>query len=235
MFIFAHVFAGTLLGLVFWHLAKDRRAIPVCIAASVLPDVIDKTLGLLLPAVFEGGRTVFHSLGIVLILLFIMLLFVQSSFRYLGVGVACAILLHQVLDEMWHEPVNWFYPLLGPFQGYMIPDYIRNYFWFEITNPSEWMFMVGTVVILIKSYQWGALILDPFLSDRMKNGVYMFIVAVFAGMGLFLVAMGLTSPAGTVITPFSNQSTNIMAGLLALCGAVIMGGEKYDTPQRIAP
>ena len=33
MFIFAHVFAGALLGLVFWHLTNDRRAIPVCIAA----------------------------------------------------------------------------------------------------------------------------------------------------------------------------------------------------------
>jgi len=235
MFIFAHVFAGALLGLVFWHLTMDRRAIPVCIAASVLPDVIDKTLGLLLPAVFEGGRTVFHTLIIVFIILIITMLFVQSSLRLLGVGAACAILLHQVFDDMWTQPVNWFYPFLGPFQGYMIPDYIRNYFWFEITNPSEWLFMVGTVVILIKSYQWGALIPMPFLSDRMKNGVYMFIIAVFAGMGLYLIAAGLTSPAGTVITPFYNQVTNIMAGLLALCGAVIMGGEKYDTPYHPDP
>ena len=35
MFIFAHVFAGALLGLVFWHLTQDRRAIPVCIAGSI--------------------------------------------------------------------------------------------------------------------------------------------------------------------------------------------------------
>ena len=35
MFIFAHVFAGALLGLVFWHLTKDRRAI-----LSVLLDLL---------------------------------------------------------------------------------------------------------------------------------------------------------------------------------------------------
>ena len=70
----------------------------------------------------------------------------------LGIGFACAILLHQVFDEMWTLPANWYYPLLGPFQGTMIPDYILTYFWLEITNPSEWVFMVGTVVILVKSY-----------------------------------------------------------------------------------
>jgi len=235
MFIFAHVFAGALLGLVFWHLTNDRRAIPVCIAASMLPDIIDKTLGLLFPAVLSGGRTVFHSLGIILIILIITLLFVQSSFRLLGVGAACAILLHQVFDAMWTQPINWFYPFLGPFQGYMIPDYIRNYFWFEITNPSEWLFMTGTVIILIKSYHWGVLIPTSFLSDRMKDGLYWFIVAVFAGMGLFLVAAGLASLPGTVIIPFYNPVTNIMAGLLALCGAVIMRVEKYDIPYCIDP
>lgn len=235
MFIFAHVFAGALLGLVFWHLTNDRRAIPVCIAASILPDLIDKSLGLLFPVVFEGGRTVFHSLGIVFIILIVTLMFIRSNLMVLGVGIASAILLHQIFDEMWYEPVNWFYPLLGPFQGSMIPDYIGIYFWFEITNPSEWLFMVGIVVILIKSYQWGALIPLSFLSDRMKNGVYTFIVAVFGGIGLYLVAAGLTSPAGTDITPLYNQVTNVMAGLLALCGAVIMGVEKYDTPHRFDP
>jgi hypothetical protein len=135
---------------------------------------------------------------------------------------------------MWHEPANWFYPLLGPFQGSMIPDYIRNYFWFEITNPGEWMFMVGTVVILLQSYHWGALIPVPFLSDRVKTGVYTFIVVVFGVMGFYLVAAGLTSPTGTLITPFYNQIPNVMAGLLALMGAVIMSVEKYEGPHQTA-
>jgi hypothetical protein len=151
MFIFAHVFAGALLGLGLWHLTNDRRAIVVCSAGSILPDVIDKSLGLLFPAVLGGGRTVFHSLGIAFVILIVTLMFVQSNHRLLGVGIASAILLQQVFDEMWNEPANWFYPILGPFQGSMIPDYIRTFFWFEITNPSEWLFMFGSVVILVKS------------------------------------------------------------------------------------
>lgn len=164
MFIFAHIFAGALLGLVFWHLANDRRAIPVCIVASILPDLIDKSLGLLFPLVLGGGRTVFHSLMIVCILLFCLLLFIQSRFVLLGVSVAGALLLHQIFDEMWTESPNWFYPLLGPFQGQMIPEYIGTYFWLEITNPSEWMFMIGIVVILAESY--GDMIPIPVLPCR---------------------------------------------------------------------
>jgi len=234
MFLFAHVFAGALLGLVFWHLTNDRRAIPVCITASILPDLIDKSLGLLFPVVLGGGRTVFHSLGIVFIILIVTLMFVRSSIRLLGIGAACAVLLHQVFDEMWHEPVNWFYPLLGPFQGTMIPEYLSTYFWLEITNPSEWLFMIGTVVILVKSYHM-TLVSVPFLSDRMKAGTYMIMVVAFGGIGLYLVAAGLTSPAGTEITPFYDQVTNVMTGLLALTGAVILSREKYDTPSQTMP
>ena len=235
MFIFAHVFAGALLGLIFWHLTKDRRAIPVCIAGSIIPDLIDKSLGLLFPSVLSSGRTVFHSLGLVLVILLFTLMFFRSNLRLLGVAVAGAILLHQVFDEMWTLPANWFYPLLGPFQGSMIPDYVLTYFWLEITNPSEWVFMFGSVVILIKSYRWMTVIPLPSLSNRMRSGAYTFVVAVMGGAGLYLVAAGLTSPTGTFIVPFNNQVNDLMTGLLALTGAVIMTREKYDTPHRILP
>ena len=235
MFIFAHVFAGALVGLVFWHLTKDRRALPVCIVGSIIPDLIDKSLGLLFPSVLGGGRTVFHSISIVFIILIVALLVVRSNLRLMGLGLACAILLHQVFDEMWTLPANWFYPLLGPFQGWMIPDYILTYFWFEITNPTEWLFMVGTVVILVKSYQCMTVISLPYLSDRMKSGAYMSVVIVFGGTGLYLVAAGLMSPSDTFIIPYNNQINNLMAGLLTLTGAVLMSREKYDIPYQIMP
>ena len=102
MFIFAHIFAGALLGLGFWHLTNDRRAVPLCIAASILPDLIDKSLGLAFPLVLGGGRTVFHSLLVVgVVLILCSLIFVRSRFLLLGLGVAGAILLHQIFDEMW--------------------------------------------------------------------------------------------------------------------------------------
>ena len=230
MFIFAHVFAGALLGLAFWHLTKDRRAIPVCIAGSIIPDVIDKSLGLLFPSLLSSGRTVFHSLVLVLVIFLITVLFIRSDNRLMGVGFACAILLHQVFDEMWTLPANWFYPFLGPFQGSMIPDYILTFFWLEITDPAEWVFMVGSLAILVKSYRMTIVTHQSFLTDRMKSGAYMVVVVVLAATGLYLIAAGLTDPTGTFIIPQDTEINNLMTGMLALIGAVIMSREKYDTP-----
>jgi len=232
MFIFAHVFAGALIGLVFWHLTKDRRAIPVCIAGSIIPDLVDKSLGLLFPSVLSSGRTVFHSLGLVFIILILILVFVRSNLKVMGIGFACAIFLHQVFDEMWTLPANWYYPIMGPFQGSMIPDYILTYFWLEITNPSEWVFLVGTGVILIKSYHFLTEIPLFGLSDRVKNVAYKFVVALMGGTGLYLVVVGLISPTGTFNITVNNQVNDLMTGLLALTGAVIMSREKYDTPDQ---
>jgi len=232
MLIFAHIFAGALLGLGFWHLTKDRRAILVCIAASILPDVIDKSLGLVFPLVLGGGRTVFHSLMIVcVVLLLCLLLFIRSRFVLLGVGMACALLLHQIFDEMWTLPANWFYPLLGPFQGQMIPEYIGTYFWLEISNPSEWMFLIATVAILAESY--GDMIPIPRASrmDTIKAGAYTLVAVVLMMTGLFLVFAGLTRTTGTFMTPSYYQVPTVFAGLLAVCGAVAMSRETFDTPR----
>jgi membrane-bound metal-dependent hydrolase YbcI (DUF457 family) len=235
MLIFAHVFAGALLGLGFWHLTHDRRAIPVCIAVSILPDLIDKSLGLLFPLVLGGGRTVFHSLIIVGVVLLCLLLFVRSRFVLLGVSVAGALLLHQIFDEMWNLPANWFYPFLGPFQGQMIPEYIGTYFWLEISNPSEWMFMIGTVAILAEAYGDMLPVSCASLPDTLKNGAYTLVVAGLLITGLYLVAAGLMSTTGTFMTPSYYQVPTMIAGVLALCGAVIMRRETFAAPRRAVP
>ena len=154
MLIFAHIFAGALLGLGFWHLTNERRAVILCIIGSIIPDLIDKPLGLVFPAALGSGRTVFHTLVIVLILLLCVFILFQARSWLLGGGLVCALLLHQLMDEMWTLPANWFWPLLGPFTGRMIPDYIGVYFWAEITNPVEWLCMIGTVLILVKTYYY---------------------------------------------------------------------------------
>ena len=131
---------------------------------------------------------------------------------------------------MWTLPANWFYPLLGPFQGSMIPDYILTFFWLEITNPGRVGVYGWFLVILVKSYRWITATPQPSLSDRMKSGAYTFVVVVLGGTGLYLIAAGLTGPTGTFIIPQDTQINDLMTGMLALIGAVIMSREKYDTP-----
>jgi membrane-bound metal-dependent hydrolase YbcI (DUF457 family) len=232
MLIFAHIFAGALLGLGFWHLTNDRRAIPVCIVASLLSDMVDKSFGLMAPSVLGGGRTVFHSLMIFGIVLLFLLLFFRSRFVLLGVCGAVALLLHQIFDEMWNLPTNWFYPILGPFQGQMIPEYIGTYFWLEISNPSEWMFMIGTVAILAESYRDRTPVSSPSLPETLARGAYTLVVAGLLIMGLYLIIAGLTGSTGTFMTPSYMQVPTEIAGVLALCGSVIMRRETYDISRR---
>ena len=94
----------------------------------------------------------FHALVIIIVILVGMLLFFPSAARWPGAGMAGAVLLHQIMDEMWTLPGDWLWPLLGPFTGHMIPDYIGFYFWIEISSPSEWICMAGSLVIFAKTY-----------------------------------------------------------------------------------
>ena len=207
MLIFAHLFAGALLGVGSWHLTKDRRAVPVCITASVLPDLIDKSLGLAFPLFLGGGRTVFHTLMIVGILLLCLLFFARSRFVLMSLGVICAILLHQVFDEMWLQPADWFYPLLGPFQGEMIPDYIGTYFWVEITNFSEWIFMIGTVAIVVESSRSREPVSPASLPVTLQTGAYNLVPIILLVAGLYLVTAGLTHTTVTFMTPTYYQTS----------------------------
>jgi LexA-binding, inner membrane-associated putative hydrolase len=233
MFIFAHIFAGAILGLGLWHITNDRRAIMICIAGAVLPDLMDKPLAFLFPVVLGSGRTIFHSLGSAGIVVIIVFMFVQSIPRLTGLGLAGSMALHQVFDEMWSLPENWLYPFLGPFRGSMIPDYIGTYFWFEITNPSEWLFLIGTSIVLVKSYPEILRIPLPDISDQMKVRADAVVILMFAGSGLYLVGTGLWSPAGTIIAPLYNPVTTVMAGLIPLCGALMMIRKKNIMIQRI--
>lgn len=63
------------------------------------------------------------------------------------VAVALGMLSHQLLDSMWLERVNWFWPFLGKFQPKFIDNFWLIEFWGEVRNPAEWVF--GALVIVI--------------------------------------------------------------------------------------
>ena len=184
MFVFAHLVSGILLGLGFCFLTHDRRAIPLCIISSLIPDLIDKPLGIIFPELVSG-RTIFHSLFIVLIVAIIVLIISKNRYMLYGVAVACCIFIHQLLDAMWLNKNIWAYPLFGQFPLVTPPDYTGYYLWIEITTPSEWIFLLVTVVMLFKIF-----------SERHgtpKDGSYLWSVTIvlLAGMGILMVAASL--------------------------------------------
>ena len=146
MYIFFHLLTGIILGFVLCDLLHDRRWLIPCAIGSILPDLIDKPVGFLLfPDTIGYGRIHAHTL-----LLTTCLLLAGAAFWYwkrnpvvisLGVGV----LSHQVLDQMWRQPVNWYYPLKGPFQGKMPGDALVTLLEGELGNPAEWLLAILVV------------------------------------------------------------------------------------------
>jgi len=222
MFIFAHFFCGALIGLGFWHLTNDRRALPLCILGAILPDLLDKSLAMLFPEVFGSGRTIGHSLFFIAIIFVAGILLWRYRKTLLGIAFACAIFSHQILDAMWTGLSTWFYPFSGPFPTYMIPDYVGHYFWLEILNPSEWVFGWASLVIVVA---WYLSILEhhvPLLPDRRKT-IARFIAAILLGvMGVYLLFFGLAAIPHAFFAPRYDPETNIMAGVVALFGTIVL-------------
>ncbi|MHB8164222.1 MAG: metal-dependent hydrolase [Methanoregula sp.] len=215
MFLFAHLVSGLLLGLGFCCLTHDRRTIPLCIVASLIPDLIDKPLTLISPALCSG-RTIFHALFIILILAIIALVMVRNRYLLYVIAVACCIFVHQLLDTMWLLPSTWAYPLFGPFPLVTPPDYAGVYLWIELTTPSEWIFLLVIVVIMFRLFSTGQDIPDnmhPFWTGT---------IVLLASMGILMTGAGIFGAYNTFFAPTYTAVTTGIAGILALAGAAVM-------------
>lgn len=221
MYLFAHVFSGILLGLVFWHLTADRRAVPVCIAGAVLPDLIDKPLALFIPGIFGSSRTIGHTLLISATLLIAGLLLWRYRHTLLGVAFAGAVFSHQVFDSIWNLPGTWYFPLLGPFPVILVQDYVRHSLWLELASPSELVFACASAVFIMGWYLTGDTAFSPGNSATLR-WLAASIACILGVMGVCLVIAGLNGVPGTFFAPAYTPLTSLMAGLLASCGAAVL-------------
>jgi hypothetical protein len=222
MFIFAHIFAGSVFGLVLGKFLRDTRIIPICIVSSVLSDLIDKSLGyILFPDVLGPSRTYFHALLAVMVITALALLAWRLWSSILIFMVAMTVLLHQLIDGMWHEPVTWLYPLLGPFQPYHDINYFQTYFWLEISSLSEWVFLFATLVVLSLVYVDHVTLQVPPWISRMQTPAWYVVVVILAVLGLSSLWSGSTG-TGNVMAPYNTPENNMIMGIVALTGFCIL-------------
>ncbi|MGC9515687.1 metal-dependent hydrolase, partial [Methanocrinis sp.] len=78
---------------------------------SILPDLIDKPLGLLIYGSMATGRIFAHTLLFLLLLVAIAAILKSRAIGSLAFGV----LAHQALDSIWRTPEIFLWPLLGGF------------------------------------------------------------------------------------------------------------------------
>ncbi|HII99591.1 MAG TPA: metal-dependent hydrolase [Methanoregula sp.] len=138
MYFFFHLLTGLILGLILADLLRDRRWILPCALGSILPDLIDKPLGHLLLAQSLGyGRIYAHTLLFFILLILAGITLWKYKKSVFCMGLAAGVLSHEVLDQMWNLPKNWYWPLLGPFQGRLREDYWLVLIQRELENPVE--------------------------------------------------------------------------------------------------
>jgi hypothetical protein len=149
MLLFGHI--GITLG-VAW-LAKTRLNerfkvrvdYSLIFIGSLLPDIIDKPVGMILLPL-NNGRVFGHTLLFVLIFLLI-------GLKYREVSLAFASFLHLLEDEMWNEPSTLFWPLLGSFpagEDRNIHEFLEKIL-SEYTPSLSYIFIsevIGLIIIL---------------------------------------------------------------------------------------
>ena len=156
MLFFGHT--GTTLGLL-WLLNKiafkekqpDYR---LAFLGSILPDIIDKPLGLILLRYNLGdGRTFAHTLIFPVLLFIIGLYFARRKENNLILLSAC-VAGHLILDQMWLEPSVLLWPAYGIIFPYQRGDtfWVWFYQWLSQLKFNPQVFVpeiIGFTILLI--------------------------------------------------------------------------------------
>lgn len=160
MFIFFHLICGLVVGYLLADRLRDMTLVLPCIFGALLPDLIDKPLGLLVLSESIGsGRIFLHTL------LFLLLLLIPGWALF---AVAIGVASHQVLDLMWEEPKTWFYPFLGQFEPTVQEGWFLQKLLLELWNPVEWISALLLCLVLLfllssKAARWMEGSLRPIL------------------------------------------------------------------------
>ncbi|MGD0951596.1 MAG: metal-dependent hydrolase [Methanotrichaceae archaeon] len=132
---------------------------------SMLPDIIDKPLGLLAFGTPAAGRTICHTLLFLLVLG--VLAVYMKDFRV--ASVFAGVLAHLTLDSMWQSPVILLWPLLGNFplaRDLGVFDYMQALL-YGLRNPMVWVpEMLGLAYLIFYAFEsrsiiaarWGTLL-----------------------------------------------------------------------------
>ncbi|MFC2014423.1 metal-dependent hydrolase [Chloroflexota bacterium] len=120
---------------------------------SLLPDIIDKPIFLLVGGISLSGRDYAHTLLFSLVLLVVALVLIGFKKPRLLI-VSLSVLLHLVFDQIWNNPVTLFWPLLGPLSGGdtygWMPGIAYGLFNYLGTYVPE---IIGLVIVLLFAYR----------------------------------------------------------------------------------
>ena len=125
--------------------------IRLLLIGSLLPDIIDKPIGLLFfRNTIRNGRTFSHTL-LFLFLITLAAFYVYKRYRRTGLlALWFGTLTHLIFDQMWRTPQTLFWPFYGfTFAKADITDWIANMLHSLLTNPQVYIPELMGAAILI--------------------------------------------------------------------------------------
>lgn len=192
MFILFHLLTGLLIGYLLADRLGTRAVVLPCMLGALLPDLVDKPLGILvLGGALGSGRIFLHTLLFLLVLVLAGAIVYRRYGRPALLAVGVGVASHQVLDTMWTQPKAWLYPLLGAAPRIRTEGWFFRMFIAELTNPLEWV-SAAVLLVLLLPVLWPAGT-SAFAAryGRTLRAAALGAVPFLAGFGLFLIANGL--------------------------------------------
>jgi inner membrane protein len=144
----------------------------IVIVAAMLPDIIDKTMGMIIfKEEISNGRLFTHSLvivGVISIWLFFMAK-LKYGHRFKMFFYISPIWFHLLLDRMWEEPRTLFWPIFGmsfPRIDVEFSDYLTILLSSPYTLFGE-ILGLGIIFALVMRYR---LFIKTYLFNFLKDG-----------------------------------------------------------------
>ena len=138
-------------GASFFKSLANRIDIRFLLIGSMLPDIIDKPVGLyLFRETFSNGRIFSHTLLFLVLVAVVGLLLRRNSDKTWGLALSIGTLLHLILDQMWQIPKTLFWPIFGIAFGRIETTYwLGNIFYALLKKPDVYVpEIIGFVVFV---------------------------------------------------------------------------------------
>lgn len=129
----------------------NRTDIRFLFVGSMLPDIIDKPIGVyFFRETFSNGRIFSHTLLFLISITIIGFLIKKYSGRTWGLALSFGTLLHLILDQMWYEPKTLLWPIFGiGFERIETTYWLRNTLHALLEEPSAYVPEIIGLVVLI--------------------------------------------------------------------------------------
>jgi inner membrane protein len=122
-------------------LLDNRIDARVLLIGSMLPDIIDKPLGLIIfPQEIANGRIFCHSLFFLILITIVGLLILCNRGKFWLLTLAFGVSMHLILDQMWMMPRTFLWPLLGvTFDKTNVDHWLSDWINQFLTQPSVYI------------------------------------------------------------------------------------------------